>query len=142
MFEPSRPLNVYGYDVVPDSIDIDGLALTPSKTILLLVAQSKFELLNFCFVAHWWAFRADENSMQLVYIDDASLPSQLCFWPRLRVVNFGHVWMLINGYIYQLCGETPTNLHMGVPAPTTNFDGWSVTLTETQRQAAINSTYK
>jgi hypothetical protein len=31
---------------------------------------------------------------------------------------------------------------MGAPAPTTNFDGLSVTTTETQCKAAINAPYK
>jgi hypothetical protein len=46
--------------------------------------------------------------------------------------------MLITGYLYQLCGETPTDLRMGVPAPKTNFVGLSITLTETQRKVAID----
>jgi hypothetical protein len=46
--------------------------------------------------------------------------------------------MLIRGYINQLCGQTPTDLRMGVPAPTTTFVGLPVTLTETQRKAAID----
>jgi hypothetical protein len=50
--------------------------------------------------------------------------------------------MLIKGYINQLCGQTPTNLRMGVPAPKTNFVGLSVTLTETPRKAAINSPFQ
>jgi hypothetical protein len=36
-----------------------------------------------------------------------------------------------------MCGETPTDLHMRVPAPKTNFVGVSVTLTLTKRQATI-----
>jgi hypothetical protein len=36
-------------------------------------------------------------------------------------------------------GETPTDLRMGAPAPTTNFDGLAVT--QTQRKAAIDSPY-
>jgi hypothetical protein len=50
--------------------------------------------------------------------------------------------MFIKGYIKQLCGESPTDLRMGVPAPTTNLDGLSVTLTETQRETAINAPYQ
>jgi hypothetical protein len=46
--------------------------------------------------------------------------------------------MLTRGYINQLCGETPTDLRMGVPAPKTKFSGFSVTVIETQRMAAIN----
>jgi hypothetical protein len=51
----------------------------------------------------------------------------------LLTVDSGLVWMLIRGYINQLCGETPTDLRMEVPAPTINFASLSVTLIETQR---------
>jgi hypothetical protein len=50
--------------------------------------------------------------------------------------------MLIKGHINNMCGETPTDLRMGIPAPTTNFDGLTVTLIETQRKAANNSRYQ
>jgi hypothetical protein len=52
--------------------------------------------------------------------------------------------MLIKGYIHQECGETPTDLRMGVPALTTTctFAGLSVTLNETHRKAAIHAPYK
>jgi cytochrome P450 len=50
--------------------------------------------------------------------------------------------MLIKGYINQLCGETPTNLRMGVPAPITNFDDMSAAPTETHCKAAINAPYQ
>jgi hypothetical protein len=50
--------------------------------------------------------------------------------------------MLIRGYINRLCGQTPTNLRMGAPVPTTNFVELPVTLTETQRKAAINSKFQ
>jgi hypothetical protein len=38
-----------------------------------------------------------------------------------------------------LCGRTPIGLRLGALVPTTNFAGLPVTLTETQRKAAINS---
>jgi hypothetical protein len=50
--------------------------------------------------------------------------------------------ILIRGHISRLCGETPTDLRMGVPAPTTNFVGLTETLIETQRKSAVNSRYK
>jgi hypothetical protein len=50
--------------------------------------------------------------------------------------------MLIKDYINHMCGKTPTDLRIGVPAPTTNFGGSTVTLIETQRKAAINARYK
>jgi hypothetical protein len=49
--------------------------------------------------------------------------------------------VLIKGYINQLCGETPTDLRMRVPLPSTNFVGLSVALSEAQRKTAINATY-
>jgi hypothetical protein len=52
------------------------------------------------------------------------------------------MWMLTRGYINKLCGETPTDLRMGVPAPKTKFSGLSVTVIETQRKAAINSPFQ
>jgi hypothetical protein len=51
------------------------------------------------------------------------------------------MWMLIKGYINQICEETPIDLSIGIPSPTTNFAGLSVTLIETQRKVAITSTY-
>jgi glyceraldehyde-3-phosphate dehydrogenase/erythrose-4-phosphate dehydrogenase len=41
-----------------------------------------------------------------------------------------------------LFGETLTDLRMEVPSPITNFVGLNVTLTKTQRKAAINATHK
>jgi hypothetical protein len=55
---------------------------------------------------------------------------------RFTSVDYGPLWLLIRGYINNLCGQTPTDLRMGAPIPTTNFDGLPVTLTETQRKAA------
>jgi hypothetical protein len=46
--------------------------------------------------------------------------------------------MIIKGYIKKVCGETPTDLRMGVSAPETNFDRVNVTPTETQCKCAIN----
>jgi hypothetical protein len=62
-------------------------------------------------------------------------------YPRLTSVDAGLVWLLIRGYINHLCGETPTDLRVGMPMPTRNLAGVPVTLTETQRKAAINSPY-
>jgi hypothetical protein len=60
-------------------------------------------------------------------------------YPRFSSVDFGAVWLLIRGYINDMCGQTPTDLRMGAPIPTTNFAGLPVTLIETQRKAANNS---
>jgi hypothetical protein len=63
---------------------------------------------------------------------------QLLFYFWLTSIDYGPLWMLIRGYINQLCGLTPTDMRMGVVVPTTNFDGLHVTFTETHRKAAIN----
>jgi hypothetical protein len=47
-----------------------------------------------------------------------------CF--RFSTVDGGHMWTLIRGHINRLCGETPTDFRMGVPALTTNFLGLAV----------------
>jgi hypothetical protein len=49
--------------------------------------------------------------------------------------------MLIKGHDNRLCGETPIDLRMEKPAPTTNFGGLLVTITQTQRKAAIQAPY-
>jgi hypothetical protein len=64
------------------------------------------------------------------------------FHPCFTIADCGHVSMLIKGYIKQLCGETPTDLPVGVPAPTTSFVGMTATQTETHRKAAINAPYR
>jgi hypothetical protein len=63
-------------------------------------------------------------------------------YPRFMLVDSGLVWLLIRGYINQLCGQTPTDLRMGAPMPTTNFFGLHVTLIETQGKAADNSPFQ
>jgi hypothetical protein len=58
---------------------------------------------------------------------------------RFTTVDSRPVWLLIRGHINQLSGDVPTDLRVGMPMPTRNLAGLSVTLTETQRKAAINS---
>jgi hypothetical protein len=58
---------------------------------------------------------------------------------RFTTVDSGPVWLLIRGHINRLTGEGPTDLRVGMPMPTHNLAGLHVTLTETQRKAAINS---
>jgi hypothetical protein len=60
-------------------------------------------------------------------------------YPRFTSVDSDQVWLLIRGYINQLCGQTPTDLRMGASMPTTNFVGLHATLTQTQRKTAVNS---
>jgi hypothetical protein len=114
----------------------------PSKIGLLHAAQHKFELLHFGYLAQWGAFRGPVIYKHLFPNEDTSLLRLLMLMPRLRVVDSSSVLMLIKGYINQLCGETPTDLRMGAVACTPNYASLIVTLTETQRKAAINSTYQ
>jgi hypothetical protein len=100
-----------------------------------------YELLHFGYVAEWESFRGVVIYQQLFIYED-SLPKQFCFHPCFTIVDCGHVWKLIKGYINKLFGETPNDLRMGIPAPTTNFVGISVILTKTQRKVAINETYQ
>jgi hypothetical protein len=58
---------------------------------------------------------------------------------RFTSVDSGHVWLLIRGHINRLSGEMPTDLRMRMPMPSQNLARLPVTLTETQRKAAINS---
>jgi hypothetical protein len=122
--------------VVPQTIDIDGLSLTPTKHGLLPAVKRK--VLHFGYVTQWENFRRAVYTQQVLSHEDTSLPRQSLFYSRFTSVDVGHVWMLIRGYINKLCGQTPTNLRVGAPGPTTNFVGLPVTLTETQRKAAIN----
>jgi hypothetical protein len=63
-------------------------------------------------------------------------------YSRFSSVDYGRVWLLIRGYINQLSGLTPTDLRVGTPMPTFNLAGLPMTLTETQRKAAVNSRLK
>jgi hypothetical protein len=88
------------------------------------------------------AFRGVVISKQLFSHDDTSLSRLLFFFPRFSAVDSRFVWMLIKDNIKQLCTNTPTDLRMGVPAPTTNFVGLSATLTKTQGKSAIYPPYQ
>jgi hypothetical protein len=79
-------------------------------------------------------------SRKIYVYQDTLLSMQLFFHPRFTTAcDSRHVWMLLKGYINRMCGKTPTDLRMGIhPAPVTYFVGLSVTLNETQREAAIN----
>jgi 8-oxo-dGTP pyrophosphatase MutT (NUDIX family) len=134
-------VNSDGSYAVPATIDIDGLSLTPAKHGLLPALKRKYELLHFGYVTEWETFRRVVYTHQVLCHEDASLPKQYLCYSRFTSVDYGHVWMLIRGYINQLCDETTTDLRMGVSAPTTNFVGLPVILTKTQRKAAINSNF-
>jgi 8-oxo-dGTP pyrophosphatase MutT (NUDIX family) len=128
-------INPDGSYVVTETIDIGGLSLTPAKNGLLRSLKQKNELLHFGYVTQWEFFRRAVYTHQVLCYDDPSVPMQYLMNPRFFSFDFGHVWLLIRGYINQLCGQTPTDLRMGAPIPTTHFDGLPVTLTETQRKA-------
>jgi hypothetical protein len=133
-------VNPDGSYVVPATIDIDGLSLTPVKHGLLPTMKRNFELLHFGYVmTQWETFRRHVSTQQVLCHKDTSLPRQFIFYPRFTTIDTGDVQMLTIGCINQLCGETPTGLRMGIPAPKTYFTGLSVTPTGTQRKAAINS---
>jgi hypothetical protein len=134
-------INPDGYYIAPATIDIDGLSLTPAKQGLLPTLKRKYELLHFGYVTQWETFRRVAYTHQVLCHEDTSLSKQFLFYFRFTYVDCGHLRMLVRGYINQLCGHTPTNLRMGAPIPTTNFAGLPVTLTETQRKAAINSKF-
>jgi 8-oxo-dGTP pyrophosphatase MutT (NUDIX family) len=50
-------INRDGSYVVPETLDIDGLNLTPAKTWLLPAMKHKSELLHFGYVTQWETFR-------------------------------------------------------------------------------------
>jgi hypothetical protein len=131
-----------GSYVVPETLDIGGLNLTPAKTGLLLAMKQKSELLHFGYVTQWETFRRAIFTSRALFHDDTTLPRQFFMYPQFSSVDSNHVWLLIRGYINQLCGETPTDLRVGMPMPTRNLVGLHVTLTETQRKAAIDSPFQ
>jgi hypothetical protein len=135
-------INPDGSYVVLETLDIGGVTLTPAKTGLLPAVKNKSELLHFGYVTQWESFRRVIYTSPALFHDDTTIPRQFFMYPRFSSVDFGHVWLLIRGYINHLCGETPTDLRVGTPMPTRNLAGLHVTLTETQRKAAINSPFQ
>jgi ADP-ribose pyrophosphatase YjhB (NUDIX family) len=134
-------INPDGSYVVPEALDIGGLNLTPAKTGLLPAAKHKSELLHFGYVTEWDIFRRAVYSSQALFHDDTTIPRLFFMYPMFSSVDSGPVWLLIRGHINRLCGETPADLRVGMPMPTRNLGGLPVTLTETQRKAAINSPF-
>jgi hypothetical protein len=135
-------INPDGTYVVPETITIDGLNLTPAQTGLLPAVKHKSELLYFGYVTQWETFYRAINQHSPVFHEDTTIPRHFFLLPRFSTVDTGHVWLLIRGHINQLFGEGPTDLRVGTPMPTRNMAGLPVTLTETQRKAAINSPYQ
>jgi 8-oxo-dGTP pyrophosphatase MutT (NUDIX family) len=114
-------INPDGSYVVPETLDVGGLNLTPAKTRLLPAMKHKSELLHFGYVSKWGTFRRAVYTSQKLFHDDTTIPRQFFMYPRFSWVDSGLVWLLIRGYINQLCGETPTALRVGTPMPTTNW---------------------
>jgi hypothetical protein len=84
-------INPDGSYVVPETIDIGGLTLTPAKTGLLPAVKHKSELLHFGYVTQWEIFRRAVYTSQALLYDDPSVPRQLFMYPRFSSVDFGLV---------------------------------------------------
>jgi hypothetical protein len=97
--------------------------------VLLPTLKRKYALLHFSCVTQWETFHRGLYTHKVLCHKDASLPKQFLFYSWFTYVNYGLVCMLIRGYINQVCGQTPIDMRMGTPVPTTNFDDF--TLTET-----------
>jgi 8-oxo-dGTP pyrophosphatase MutT (NUDIX family) len=67
-------INPDGTYVVPETINIDGLNLTPAKTGLLRAEKHKSELLHFGYVTQWEIFCRTVYSHSPVFQDDISIP--------------------------------------------------------------------
>jgi 8-oxo-dGTP pyrophosphatase MutT (NUDIX family) len=87
----SHPYSSY---VVPETIDIDGLSLTPAKQGLLPSLKLKYELFHFGYVTQWETFRRGVYTHHVLGHDDTSIPRQFQMYPRFTSVDSGHVWML------------------------------------------------
>jgi ADP-ribose pyrophosphatase YjhB (NUDIX family) len=132
-------INPDGSYVVPETIDVGGLNLTPAKTRLIRAMKHKSELLHFGYMTQWETFRRAVYTSHALFYDSTPIPREFFMYPRFSSVDSGHVWLLIRGYINQLSGQTPTDLSVGIPMPKTNLAGLHVTLTETERKVAVNS---
>jgi hypothetical protein len=67
-------INPDGTYVVPETITIDGLNLTPAQTGLLLVVKHKSELLHFGYVTQWETFYLAINQHNPVFHEDTTIP--------------------------------------------------------------------
>jgi ADP-ribose pyrophosphatase YjhB (NUDIX family) len=141
-FTAQSTIDPDGSYVVPETLDTGGLNLTPAKTGLLPAMKHKSELLHFGYVTQWETFRCAIYTSHALFHDDTTIPRQFFMYPRFSSVDSCHVWLLIRGYINQLCGETPADLRVGTPMPMRSLVGLPMTLTETQRKAAINSPFQ
>jgi hypothetical protein len=104
--------------------------------------KQKSELLHFGYVTPLETFRRAVYTSHALFHDDTTITRQFFMYPRFSSFDSCLAWLLIRGYINQLCGETPTDLRVDTPMPTRNLVGLHVTLTETQRKAEINSPFQ
>jgi ADP-ribose pyrophosphatase YjhB (NUDIX family) len=98
-------INPDGTYVVPETINIDGLNLTPAQTGLLPAVKHKSELLHFGYVTQWETFRRAAYQHSSVFHEDTTIPRQFFLLPRLSTVDTCPVWLLIRGHIDKLFGE-------------------------------------
>jgi ADP-ribose pyrophosphatase YjhB (NUDIX family) len=75
-------MNPDGSYVVPETIDIDGLNLTPAKTGLLFAIKHKSELLHFGYVTQWETVRRAVYTSHALFHDDTTIPRQFFMYPR------------------------------------------------------------
>jgi 8-oxo-dGTP pyrophosphatase MutT (NUDIX family) len=92
-------INPDGSYVVPETIDIGGLDLTPAKTGLLHAMKHKSELLHFGYVTQRETFRRAVYTSQALFHDDTTIPRQFFMYPRFSSIDSGLVWLLIRGYV-------------------------------------------
>jgi 8-oxo-dGTP pyrophosphatase MutT (NUDIX family) len=84
-------INPDGTYVVPETITIDGLNLTPAQTGLLPAMKHKSELLHFGYVTQWETFRRAVYQHIPVFHEDTTIPRQIFLLPRFSTVDTGHV---------------------------------------------------
>jgi ADP-ribose pyrophosphatase YjhB (NUDIX family) len=75
-------VNPDGSYVVPETIDMGGLNLTPAKTGLLLALKDNSELLHFGYVTQWETFRSAVYTSHALFHDDTSIRRQFFMYPR------------------------------------------------------------
>jgi hypothetical protein len=67
-------INPDGSYVVPETLDIGGLNLTPAKRGLLPDVKHKSELLHFGYMTQWETFRRAVYTSQAFFHDDTTIP--------------------------------------------------------------------
>jgi 8-oxo-dGTP pyrophosphatase MutT (NUDIX family) len=70
-----------GSYVVPETINIGGLNLTPAKTGLLSAMKHKIELLHFGYVNQWETFRRAVYTSHALFHGDTTIPRKFFMYP-------------------------------------------------------------